>query len=252
MKSLLTLLAVVSTLHIHAQYADKEFYLWDANNNPVSDQKQAKFFTVVNKISDTCWQWDTYNMFGPLVASEHFKDHDGKMQHGKASYYQSTGYVDSAGSIWNGLAEGDWYYYNDTGRAIFQKKFVQGKIEKIKDLVKEENEKKLLAKEDESNKRDEKESEFPGGAKGWQRYLLKNLKYPERALNSSITGKVSVLFVVNKEGTTEEISIFRSVEFSLDREAEYMISHSPKWIPAYQDGRIVKSYKIQPIVFGLQ
>jgi len=252
MKLPLTLLYLLATLHLNAQYADKEFYLWDANNNAVSEQRLAKLFTVVNKITDTCWQWDTYNMFGPLVSSEQFKDHDGKVPHGNSLYYRATGYVDSSGSFWNGLAEGDWYYYNDTGRTVFKKTFVRGKIETLVDLIKEENEKKMLAKEDEATKKDERESEFPGASKGWQRYILNNLKYPERAFNSHITGKVVTQFVVNTAGRIEQINIFHSVEFSLDREATRIIRESPKWIPAYQDGKPVKSYKRQPIVFGLQ
>jgi hypothetical protein len=30
---------------------------------------------------------------------------------------------------------------------------------------------------------DEKESDYPGGLKSWQRYMLQNLKYSERAMN---------------------------------------------------------------------
>lgn len=97
----------------------------------------------------------------------------------------------------------------------------------------------------------DKESEFKGGTAKWQRYLLKNMKYPERAYNIKKDGMVVVQFVVNKDGGTEEIDIFHSVEYSLDKEAVRVIRKSPKWIPAFQNGRIVKSYKRQPVIFKL-
>ena len=107
MKLPLALLYLLATLHLNAQYADKEFYLWDANNNAVSEQRLAKLFTVVNKITDTCWQWDTYNITGPLVSSEEYRDHDGKQLHGEFLQYHRNGFVDSTGMMLNGLPEGD-------------------------------------------------------------------------------------------------------------------------------------------------
>ena len=46
------------------------------------------------KINDTCWQWDTYNMLGPMVSSEQYRDHDGKQLHGAFFQYQRNGFVD--------------------------------------------------------------------------------------------------------------------------------------------------------------
>ena len=238
------------TMHAWAQKSNaEEFYLWDARFKPVTNNDSAKFFTSVIKISDTCWQWDTYQMFGPLVTSEQFKDHDGTIMHGRFIQYHSDGYIDSTGTLVNGLANGDWFFFNDTGKFVLQKQYVRGELVLTRDILKEEKQNK----DDKPAKiyDDEKESEFKGGIAKWQRYLLKNMKYPERAYNMKKDGMVVVQFVVNKDGDTEEIDIFHSVEYSLDKEAMRIIRKSPKWIPAYQNGRIVNSYKRQPVIFGL-
>ena len=78
------------------------------------------------------------------------------------------------------------------------------------------------------------------------------MKYPDRALNANVEGVVRVGFIVDKEGNVTEPFIAKSVEWSLDDEAVTIIEESGKWSPAFQNGRIVKSYKIQPIVYKLK
>jgi protein TonB len=149
------------------------------------------------------------------------------------------------------LAQGKWHYFNDTGVAYLEKEYVNGHLRAVRDLLKEDS----MKKKDTANElpdRDEKESEFPGGPASWTKYLQKNLNYPQRAYSHDMQGKAVVQFVVDAAGVVQDIDIFKSVEFSLDEEAIRMIAKSPRWIPATQDGRKVKSYKRQPIVFGLQ
>src|SRR5690349_7371883 len=116
-----------------------------------------------------------------------------------------------------------------------------GRLIKTRDLLQEEKEKKDTV-ETTTFKRVEWESEYIGGLGSWQRYLNKNLRYPERAMNNNVTGKVIVQFVISTEGKATEIAVFKSVEYSLDKEAMRILFESPKWKPASQDGRIVKSY----------
>jgi len=46
------------------------------------------------------------------------------------------------------------------------------------------------------------ESEYPGGAAAWLRYLKKNFAYPEEAITNEIQGVVVVQFIVDKEGVS--------------------------------------------------
>ena len=96
------------------------------------------------------------------------------------------------------------------------------------------------------------ESEFKGGITAWGNYLSKNFRYPKTAIKKKIQGTVIIQFIVDKDGKVTDVLVVKSVEFSLDQEALRIIRRSPDWIPAEQNGKKVKSYKKQPIVFSLQ
>jgi protein TonB len=97
------------------------------------------------------------------------------------------------------------------------------------------------------------ESEYPGGVPAWQRYLNKNFRYPESALNNEIQGTVMVRFIVDKDGKVSEVeAISGPAEGGLREEAVRVIRQSGNWTPAIQNGRKVKSYKQQPVIFRMQ
>lgn len=95
------------------------------------------------------------------------------------------------------------------------------------------------------------ESDYPGGAAAWQRYLNRNLRYPQDAIDNEIQGTVVVQFIVDKEGVVSEVQAISGPK-ELQGEAVRVIKKSGKWTPAVQNGRQVKSYKKQPIVFRLE
>jgi protein TonB len=96
------------------------------------------------------------------------------------------------------------------------------------------------------------ESDYPGGAGAWARYLNKTLHYPDEAVNNEIQGQVIVQFIVDKEGNVSNVeAISGPTDGGLRDEAVRVIKKSGKWTPAVQNGRQVKSYKKQPIQFKL-
>jgi protein TonB len=95
------------------------------------------------------------------------------------------------------------------------------------------------------------ESEYPGGAAAWQRYLNRNLRYPQEAIDNEVQGAVVVQFIVDKEGNVSDVEAISGPQ-ELRPEAVRVIKKSGKWTPAVQNGRQVKSYKKQPIVFRLE
>ncbi|MDP4245602.1 MAG: TonB family protein [Bacteroidota bacterium] len=96
------------------------------------------------------------------------------------------------------------------------------------------------------------ESEFPGGLGAWMRYLNKNFRYPDEALSNEIQGTVIVQFIVDKEGIVSEVeAISGPTQGGLREEAIRVIEKSGKWTPAIQNGRKVKSYKRQPVIFKM-
>ncbi|MDP4148073.1 MAG: energy transducer TonB [Bacteroidota bacterium] len=98
----------------------------------------------------------------------------------------------------------------------------------------------------------EKESEYPGGLQAWRRYLGKNLVAPDEAVNKGISGTVVIQFIVDRDGTVSGVHAISGPEEGGLREAAIkVIRKSGKWVPAIQNGRPVKSYKSQPIVFQI-
>ncbi|ULQ50771.1 energy transducer TonB [Flavihumibacter fluvii] len=95
------------------------------------------------------------------------------------------------------------------------------------------------------------ESDYPGGASAWQRYLNKSLRYPQEAIDNEIQGTIVVQFIVDKEGNVSDVEAISGAN-ELREEAVRVIKKSGKWTPAVQNGRQVKSYKKQPITFRLE
>jgi protein TonB len=96
------------------------------------------------------------------------------------------------------------------------------------------------------------EASFPGGSSAWLRFLNKNLQYSSDAQDRGIQGTVLVQFVVDKDGNVSDVqAISGPAEGGLKEEAVRVIRKSGKWTPGVQNGRYVKSYKRQPIIFQI-
>ena len=94
--------------------------------------------------------------------------------------------------------------------------------------------------------------EFSGGMAGWGKYLSENLKYPEQAKKDSISGRVIVGFIVEKDGTLSDIKVLRGIGGGLDEEAVRVLKNSPKWQPGrILDGSLVRVAYTMPIFFNL-
>jgi periplasmic protein TonB len=223
------------------------FYAFDKGWKSVNDIEKATYFSRVKKVSDTSWVVNTYNIVGPMISKEVYKDKEQKIAHGTWVFYKPTGYMDSICTFKDNLAHGKWYFMNDTGRAYLQKDYENGRLKGVHDLIKKEDSTKMNQKEEDEGE----ESVFPGRASAWATYLNRNLTYPDRAIKARKDGMVVVQFMVNTQGALEDIEIYKSVEFSLDEESLRMIVKSPRWTPAVQYGKKVKSYKRQPIVYRL-
>jgi len=95
------------------------------------------------------------------------------------------------------------------------------------------------------------ESKYPGGKEAWERFLRRNLRYPQDAQDNGIQGFVVVQFVVDREGNVSNVQAI-SGPMELRDEAVRVIKKSGKWEPAVQNARMVPSYKKQPIGFALE
>ncbi|MBQ8224985.1 MAG: energy transducer TonB [Bacteroides sp.] len=99
----------------------------------------------------------------------------------------------------------------------------------------------------------EKMPEFAnGGMVGLMQYLSKNIKYPPIAQENGTQGRVSVQFVVNKDGSIVDAKVIRGVDPYLDKEALRVIMGMPKWKPGEQRGKPVRVKYTVPVMFRLQ
>ena len=97
------------------------------------------------------------------------------------------------------------------------------------------------------------EAKYPGGNAAWLRYLKKNLRFPKDSIVEKLPLTVMVQFVVDDKGNICEVEAV-SGSPALSEEAVRVIRESRKWKPAKKlsNGRGVKSFKKQPIIFRLE
>ena len=95
------------------------------------------------------------------------------------------------------------------------------------------------------------ESDYPGGFSAWKRFLERNLRFSQEAIDNQIQGTVVVQFIVDRDGNVSDVQAISGPQEHY-AEAIRVIKKSGKWTPAVQNGRQVKSFKKQPIVFRLE
>jgi len=248
MKNLLILCLTLFSCAAMGQDKNSFFALDAKMNQTVLDS--SKYILWIHEIDSARWQWDYYYTWGSLVKSTRYADHDGTIADGRFCRYNSTGDLDSTGVFDHGKKNGSFFkfktYPGDSIVTIWQNDYIEDSLVKSIDLIAERE------KNQHSDTTNGKESGFPGGVSQWQRYLIKNLRYPERAMTKEIQGQVRIFFKVDKEGSITDPYIQKSLEYSLDQESLRIIIQSGKWDPATKDGIPVDSYKVQPLNFRLE
>ena len=98
----------------------------------------------------------------------------------------------------------------------------------------------------------ETNAQFPGGDKECYKFINSQLKYPAKCQEMGIQGRVFVSFVVNKDGSIVDVKTLRSPDPLLTKEAERVVKLMPKWVPAIQGWKNVRSRFTLPIMFTLR
>jgi TonB family protein len=97
----------------------------------------------------------------------------------------------------------------------------------------------------------EESPEFVGGIGKLMKFINKNLKYPEEAKEAKLEGRVTLTFVVEKDGSISGVSVQKSLSPETDAEAVRLINAMPKWIPGKANGQPVRVRFQMPISFKL-
>lgn len=138
------------------------------------------------------------------------------------------------------VADVDIASSEDTGQKVEIKAFVP------QEIIEEEPE------EEEIFMVAETMPEFPGGMAELMKFLSKNIKYPTIAQENGIQGRVTVTFVVNRDGSIVDPQVIRGVDPSLDKEAIRVITAMPKWKAGEQRGKKVRVKYTVPVTFRLK
>jgi periplasmic protein TonB len=102
----------------------------------------------------------------------------------------------------------------------------------------------------------ETEAKFNGGDTAWRNFLVRNLNvndvseklvFPKGV--KTIKQTAIVKFIVCTDGTLCNIEVENKVHPLIRAEAIRVLSKSPNWKPAMQNGKVVKAYRRQLITF---
>jgi TonB family protein len=105
--------------------------------------------------------------------------------------------------------------------------------------------------------------EFPGGEDSLEAFLKKNIRYPKKAKEQKIEGRVFVRFIVERDGSITDAKIMRDIVYGSSEadslaatlgcgaEALRVIKMMPKWSPATHRGYKVRFQYTFPIQFRL-
>jgi TonB family protein len=98
----------------------------------------------------------------------------------------------------------------------------------------------------------EQQPEFQGGPAAMMQWLNESMRYPTEALQQGIQGRVTVGFVVEKDGSLTDVRILRGVDPLLDAESVRVVQLMPNWQPGRQGGEVVRVRYNLPLTFRLQ
>ncbi|MEP3386934.1 MAG: energy transducer TonB [Reichenbachiella sp.] len=97
----------------------------------------------------------------------------------------------------------------------------------------------------------EDKPEPKGGVKAFYQYVAENVRYPNKAREDKIQGRVFVQFVVNSKGQISDVVTVKGIGGGCDEEAVRIVSGAPDWNPGKQRGKPVSVRMVLPITFKL-
>ena len=94
---------------------------------------------------------------------------------------------------------------------------------------------------------------FQGGdLMKFREWVQKRLRYPQIAQENNIAGRVTLSFVIEKDGSLTNIEVMQSPDRSLSEEAIRVLKTSPKWEPGKQRNQPVRVKYTLPVAFQIR
>ena len=142
--------------------------------------------------------------------------------------------------------DGKWQFFHSNGKLSALETYENGKL--INKQYYDEQGTEISDTTDKS-----RDSEFPGGPQAWQKYISKKLYFPSQY--KFVNGEkavVVVTFSIDENGNVTEVFTSTPFNSAFDKIAEDVIRHSPKWIPAMEHNRTIRTVRSQPVYFAQQ
>ncbi len=94
---------------------------------------------------------------------------------------------------------------------------------------------------------------FPGGEKAFDKYLLDNLEYPQKALDAGQSRTVYPTVFLDEAGKPIKVEFrYEPTIYGFQDEVRRILMKSPSWNPAMVGGKAVKSKFTLPVTFKIE
>jgi len=210
--------------------------------------------TGFSQDADTTWfdrKWEETSRENGIYMR--VQNYDSITNRYKVKDYYQNGSVQMSGSYSSMAPEvkdGLFVWYHKNGSKITERYYENNRPVQVSEYNdKGEKIREGLSAKDDNGvytlKEIEEAPSFPGGIPALRQFMASNTRYPEKAKNDSISGKVIVSFVVSPTGKITNTKVQRSVHPLLDEEALRVVQSMPRWKPGKQDGKAV------PVMYGV-
>ena len=155
-----------------------------------------------------------------------------------------NGKLSSAGKYSADIKQtGTWKYYHKNGKVSSNEIYFNSKL--IDRRYFDENGEML---NDTTNR--DRTAQFGAGMDSWIKYINEHISFPEgcKIINSD-SAIVVVSFIVNEEGSVEDVNVSTSFEKVFDEEVINTIIKSPRWLPAINHNRKIPMAFELPVIF---
>ena len=185
----------------------------------------------------------TYSMAGKIKSETEYDVYAQKRISGKAFTWYDNGKKKSEINYKYGYMDGKVLTYWDNGEIKRNDFYKEGNFVKGNCFTQDGRDTTYYAFE--------MMPQFPGGESELFKFLRENVKYPRKARDNGISGRVYVSYIIDKDGSLRDIKIIKGISQEIDEEAMRVIKLMPKWIPGMQDGIAVQVQYNIPINFKL-
>lgn len=86
----------------------------------------------------------------------------------------------------------------------------------------------------------------------FRNWVQSKVRFPQIAQENGISGRVLLMFVIERDGTLTNIQVLQTPDSSLSDEAIRVLKTSPKWTPGKQRNQSVRVKYTLPIDFRIQ